>query len=645
MKFRRWLALLVTTALALTLLTGCGASLPHPSTWTIENGTLYVPYGARTLTREQVEQVGRPFTGVALPATLREIGEGAFEGNTQLQRVQFGTEQADSPVNSSTGWIDLTGSGVALAGLFWDGGLTIGERAFYNCGSLSQVTGWGSSVSIGAYSFRGTNIYGSTDLSNVVYIGEYAFEDCWGITGQVSLHNAAYIGENAFAGCTGITGGLDLSSATSIGAGAFSGCTGLSGKIVMDKVETIGANAFEGCTGVTSVRYSQKAEVAENAFSGVSAVINGAPVAGGGGGGGGGSAPAVLTELTVDAGSAKTSYTEGDMFDPTGLTLTATYDDGTTGTIKIESSEDAKAKGVTWTPESALTAYTKEVKITYRGTTVNVSVEVEDVPITNLQMFINRIEAAKESNVVMSELTITLDANYRPNSSTVSTFLGLLSGGDSSTASGDDGNLTGTLDCCGATVVLTGISPLIKTINDGATLRNLDIVIEGSNDNRFERYGAAAEINSGTITGCTVTMNENSKIRTVIEGKSAGGIAGNNTGTIENCIVTMGRSSQIYAGGGGGSAGGIAGNNTGTINTCTVTINGKISANGTSGRAGGIAGCSSQGEIENCTGSGGNSCITASGSGGKKGNIVGDSSGTTISSCTWNGAPDDGSNS
>ena len=376
MKFRRWLALLVTTALALTLLTGCGASLPHPSTWTIENGTLYVPYGARTLTREQVEQVGRPFTGVALPATLREIGEGAFEGNTQLQRVQFGTEQADSPVNSSTGWIDLTGSGVALAGLFWDGGLTIGERAFYNCGSLSQVTGWGSSVSIGAYSFRGTNIYGSTDLSNVVYIGEYAFEDCWGITGQVSLHNAAYIGENAFAGCTGITGGLDLSSATSIGAGAFSGCTGLSGKIVMNKVETIGANAFEGCTGVTSVQYSQKAEVAENAFSGVSAVINGAPVAGGGGGGGGGSAPAVLTELTVDAGSARTEYFVGETFDPTGLTLTAHYSNGTTQPVNIDD--------VTWTPAGELTADTTKITLTYQDKTAEVPVTVQKVEIDEL---------------------------------------------------------------------------------------------------------------------------------------------------------------------------------------------------------------------------------------------------------------------
>ena len=407
MKFRRWLALLVTTALALTLLTGCGASLPHPSTWTIENGTLYVPYGARTLTREQVEQVGRPFTGVALPATLREIGEGAFEGNTQLQRVQFGTEQADSPVNSSTGWIDLTGSGVALAGLFWDGGLTIGERAFYNCGSLSQVTGWGSSVSIGAYSFRGTNIYGSTDLSNVVYIGEYAFEDCWGITGQVSLHNAAYIGENAFAGCTGITGGLDLSSATSIGAGAFSGCTGLSGKIVMNKVETIGANAFEGCTGVTSVQYSQKAEVAENAFSGVSAVINGAPAAGGGGGGGGGSAPAVLTELTVDAQPSKTVYFAGDTFEIAGLTLTAHYSNGTTQPVNIDD--------VTWTPAGELTADTTKITLTYQDKTAEVPVTVQKVEIDELTVTKQPTQTEYFVGDTFEIAGLTLTATYNNN--------------------------------------------------------------------------------------------------------------------------------------------------------------------------------------------------------------------------------------
>ena len=1052
MKFRRWLALLVTTALALTLLTGCGASLPHPSTWTIENGTLYVPYGARTLTREQVEQVGRPFTGVALPATLREIGEGAFEGNTQLQRVQFGTEQADSPVNSSTGWIDLTGSGVALAGLFWDGGLTIGERAFYNCGSLSQVTGWGSSVSIGAYSFRGTNIYGSTDLSNVVYIGEYAFEDCWGITGQVSLHKAAYIGENAFAGCTGITGGLDLSSATTIGAGAFSGCTGLSGKIVMDKVETIGANAFEGCTGVTSVQYSQKAEVAENAFSGVSAVINGAPVAGGGGGGGGGSAPAVLTELTVDAGSARTEYFVGETFDPTGLTLTAHYSNGTTqpvniddvtwtpageltadttkitltyqdktaevpvtvqkaeideltvsegptktvyfvgdtfsiagltltatynnndtNTIAIESSEDAATKGVIWsangdfstagdktitvsyqgksqtftvtvkepkvvsialsgwpedktfvvgqsfdptgltltatyddpkkgndeinilsadhanqlgvgwTPQGALNTSTTQVTLTYQGQTATVDVQVVPVAvseiqvsqnptkmsyvvnqsfdpagmritvtkndnsqetitiadssdanqegvswepedgftetgkqtvtisyegktteikvdviaralvsisaaydssgktyyegdkfdpngltvtayyndgtsaqvtedctysneplaagqqtvtisytyngvtkttsvsvtvkaktITGLQAFINQIEEAKKGNpnADLCDVTIKLGPDYAPDSEVdvVSTFLSLLGGENSgidstnSTASGADGNLTGTLDCGGATVVLTGSSPLIKTINSGATLSNLNIRIESSNIKSSGKCGAAAEKNYGAITDCTVTVNGSSITATGATGYAggivgynyssgtitgctvtmkgsridsedcSGGIAGVNQGTITDCDVTAENNSSInaadgYAGGiagdnqgditgctvtmNGGSitandavnyAGGIAGHNKRNITGCTVTMDGSssITANGTNGCAGGIVGYSFSGSIQDCHGSGGS--ITADN--GKAGDIAGDyTNRTTISSCTWNGAPDDGSNS
>ncbi|MBU3819355.1 MAG: bacterial Ig-like domain-containing protein [Candidatus Faecalibacterium intestinavium] len=1059
MKFRRWLALLVTTALALTLLTGCGASLPHPSTWTIENGTLYVPYGARTLTREQVEQVGRPFTGVALPATLREIGEGAFEGNTQLQRVQFGTEQADSPVNSSTGWIDLTGSGVALAGLFWDGGLTIGERAFYNCGSLSQVTGWGSSVSIGAYSFRGTNIYGSTDLSNVVYIGEYAFEDCWGITGQVSLHKAAYIGENAFAGCTGITGGLDLSSATTIGAGAFSGCTGLSGKIVMDKVETIGANAFEGCTGVTSVQYSQKAEVAENAFSGVSAVINGTPVAGGGsssggssGGGGGGSAPAVLTELTVDAGSARTEYFVGETFDPTGLTLTAHYSNGTTqpvniddvtwtpageltadttkitltyqdktaevpvtvqkveidelvvsegptktvyfvgdtfsiagltltatynnndtNTIAIESGDDAEAKGVTWstngnfntagektitvsyqgksqtftvtvkepkvvsialsgwpedktfvvgqsfdptgltltatyddpkkendeititsaeqakqlgvgwTPQGALNISTTQVTLTYQGQTATVEVQVVPVAvseiqvsqnptktsyvvgqsfdpagmkltvtkndnsqetititdssdanqegvswepedgftetgkqtvtisyegktteikvdviaralvsisaaydspgktyyegdkfdpngltvtahyndgtsaqvtegytysneplaagqqtvtisytyngvtkttsvsvtvkaktITGLQAFINQIEEAKKGNpnADLCDVTIKLGPDYAPDSEVdvVSTFLSLLGGENSgidstnSTASGADGNLTGTLDCGGATVVLTGSSPLIKTINSGATLSNLNIRIESSNIKSSGKCGAAAEKNYGAITDCTVTVNGSSITATGATGYAggivgynyssgtitgctvtmkgsridsedcSGGIAGVNQGTITDCDVTAENNSSInaadgYAGGiagdnqgditgctvtmNGGSitandavnyAGGIAGHNKRNITGCTVTMDGSssITANGTNGCAGGIVGYSFSGSIQDCHGSGGS--ITADN--GKAGDIAGDyTNRTTISSCTWNGAPDDGSNS
>ena len=68
--------------------------------------------------------------------------------------------------------------------------------------------------------------------------------------------------------------------------------------------------------------------------------------------------------------SPKTSYTEGDKFDPTGLVLTASYSNGTTA--DIEYSENS---GITFTPQT-LYLSDKEVTITYGGKSVQLSVTV-----------------------------------------------------------------------------------------------------------------------------------------------------------------------------------------------------------------------------------------------------------------------------
>lgn len=68
--------------------------------------------------------------------------------------------------------------------------------------------------------------------------------------------------------------------------------------------------------------------------------------------------------------SPRTSYTEGDKFDPTGLVLTASYNNGTT--VDIEYSEDS---GITFTPRT-LSLSDKEVTITYGGKSVKLSVTV-----------------------------------------------------------------------------------------------------------------------------------------------------------------------------------------------------------------------------------------------------------------------------
>ncbi|MBO4574510.1 MAG: chitobiase/beta-hexosaminidase C-terminal domain-containing protein [Bacteroidales bacterium] len=70
-----------------------------------------------------------------------------------------------------------------------------------------------------------------------------------------------------------------------------------------------------------------------------------------------------ITGLGYTGAPTKTTYNDGESFDPTGLTVTATYND--------ESQEDV-TESVTWTPDP-LTAGTTSVTGTYMEQTVNVS--------------------------------------------------------------------------------------------------------------------------------------------------------------------------------------------------------------------------------------------------------------------------------
>ena len=80
-----------------------------------------------------------------------------------------------------------------------------------------------------------------------------------------------------------------------------------------------------------------------------------------------GVAAPTLTDITVKTMPAKTTYTIGESFDQTGLTLTATYSDGSTKTV---------TGGFTCSGFSSTTAGTKTVTVTYEGKTTSFTVTV-----------------------------------------------------------------------------------------------------------------------------------------------------------------------------------------------------------------------------------------------------------------------------
>ena len=71
-------------------------------------------------------------------------------------------------------------------------------------------------------SYVHTDYYTSDDV-----IGEYAFENCSGLTSVTFPSSVTSIGEYAFSSCSGLTSVTIPSSVTSIGDSAFSGCSNL----------------------------------------------------------------------------------------------------------------------------------------------------------------------------------------------------------------------------------------------------------------------------------------------------------------------------------------------------------------------------------------------------------------------------------
>jgi len=113
----------------------------------------------------------------------------------------------------------------------------IGEQAFYNCASLTDVT-------IGA---------------NVTSIGDEAFLYCFYLTNVTIGANVNSIGEWAFDQCYKLTNVTIPNSVTSIGAWAFYYCIGMTNVLIGANVNSIGNYAFDGCRNLTHVYASGNA--------------------------------------------------------------------------------------------------------------------------------------------------------------------------------------------------------------------------------------------------------------------------------------------------------------------------------------------------------------------------------------------------
>ena len=111
-----------------------------------------------------------------------------------------------------------------------------------------KVTYQGSSYYTGSVVIPESVAYNGKTYS-VTEIGNYAFQDCTGLTSIMIGNSVTSIGESAFEGCTGLTSIEIPNSVTSIGGLAFRGCTALKDLHIADGngTLTLGSRVFYDC--------------------------------------------------------------------------------------------------------------------------------------------------------------------------------------------------------------------------------------------------------------------------------------------------------------------------------------------------------------------------------------------------------------
>ena len=199
--------------------------------------------------------------------TIPEVPDNPFVPSEGL----FYTVNGDGETCTITGIRTCTDTDLRIGGSIDGYKVTsIGDGAFYSCGSLTSVTIGDSVTSIGDSAFECCGSLTSVTIGDsVTSIGYGAFRECTSLTSiLVDNDNTAYqsIDGNLYSkdGNTLIAyaiGKIEKSftipeSVTSIGDYAFAWCRSLTSVTIPDSVTSIGDWAFRYCTSLMSVTFA-----------------------------------------------------------------------------------------------------------------------------------------------------------------------------------------------------------------------------------------------------------------------------------------------------------------------------------------------------------------------------------------------------
>lgn len=136
--------------------------------------------------------------------------------------------------------------------------VAVGDRAFYNCSDLNEVTLSEGIEHIGEKAFsKIRNLTKMTLPKSVKSIGPYAFAENGALKSVVMNCEMVAIGEYAFQNCSGLSTLNFKGNVQSIGDNAFDHCGSLTTLSVPSGVASIGSFAFLGCYALTAFKVSQ----------------------------------------------------------------------------------------------------------------------------------------------------------------------------------------------------------------------------------------------------------------------------------------------------------------------------------------------------------------------------------------------------
>ena len=232
------------------------------------NGDVVIPDGVTKI--EYKAFSGRALKSIAMPRTVMDIGDSAFENCRGLTSVVLPEGMANIGFGAFHGCGGLTSVTIP------NGVMNIASSAFRGCIGLTSVVLPESVKFIGNDAFRGcSNLASIAVPSNVVHIGPNAFAGTPFLDnapdGLIVFSGIAYkwkglcppevkipegvtrIFENAFERCVGLKTVTIPGSVANIESSAFSGCVGLTSLVIPEGVTNIANNAFWGCDNLREV--------------------------------------------------------------------------------------------------------------------------------------------------------------------------------------------------------------------------------------------------------------------------------------------------------------------------------------------------------------------------------------------------------